>query len=121
MGVMGTLSCWSQMLRRLPSVLLLLLALLLMMVNAVLNDQDWVKKRTTGCQPEEEVGVGQMMTPDQPVDHHVMSQSCATATYQSVLVGKKHNNVLRCSIATGCVVSMGLATQNALNAGTLQI
>lgn len=94
-GVTGTLSCWSQMLRSLPSVLLLLLALLMMMIAAalVLNDRDWVKKRTTGTQPEEEVGVGQVMTLDQPVDH-VMSESCAIALHQSILVGNElHNSI----------------------------
>ena len=75
------------MLGSLLSVLLLLLDLLMMIVAAavVLNDWDWVKKRTTGTQPEEEVGVGQMMTLDQPVDH-VISESCAVGLHQSILM-----------------------------------
>lgn len=57
----------------------------MMMIAAavMLKYGNWVKKRATGTQPEEEVGVGQMMTLEQPVDH-VMSESCATATATAI-------------------------------------
>lgn len=112
------------MLGSLPSVLLLLLDLLMMIVAAaeVWNDRDWVKKRTTGTQPEEEVGVGQMMILDQPVDH-VMSESCAVALHQSILVCKElHNNMnfvvpymlFPCSIATGRVSMCTMDSMNSM-------
>ena len=83
-GVMWTPSCWSQMLSCLPPVLLLLLALVMM----VMMMKHWsCVGRISGTQPEEEVGVGQMMMLDQPV-HHVMSLSCAVDKHQTTRVSQ---------------------------------